>query len=268
MKKYGIMQGRLLPKFKNKYQAHPIGKWEDEFDLAEKLNLNYIEFIFDYELYSYNPLLKNLSYLKDFISKKKVKIKSICADFFMEAPIQNADNEELKIYGDLIEKLINNLNFLGGETIVIPFVDNSSINSEIQKKKIVKFLNEFSSLCKEKKITLAIESDLEPLQLINFIDLFKNDNIKINYDSGNSASLGYKFDEEMYLYKGRISNIHIKDRIFNGGPVILGNGDANLRKLKSFIEESNYKDLIIFQAYRDQEGIEIFKKQFNYFLSL
>ena len=101
-----------------------------------------------------------------------------------------------------------------------------------------------------------------------FIDLFNNENITINYDSGNSAALGYELDEEMNLYKGRISDIHIKDRYFKGGPVLLGKGNAQLKRLKDFIEDSKYSGLIIFQAYRDDEGIQIFKKQFDYYLNL
>ncbi len=268
MRKYGVMQGRLLPKFKEQYQAHPISKWEKEFDLAENLNLDSIEFIFDYHLYSYNPLIQNINYLKDFVDKKKVKVKSICADFFMQAPIHLANKEELNIYGNILENLINNLNYLGGNTIVIPFVDNSSIKTEDHKELIIKFLNEFSRVCTENKIKLAIESDLEPIKLIKFIDLFNNENITINYDAGNSASLGYELEREMNLYKGRISNIHIKDRAFRGGPVLLGDGNADLKSLKRYIEDSNYSGLIIFQAYRDKEGIEIFKKQFDYYLNL
>ena len=43
MSKYGlgIMQGRLLPKHKGKYQAHPLGYWQDEFLLAKELNLDF-----------------------------------------------------------------------------------------------------------------------------------------------------------------------------------------------------------------------------------
>lgn len=268
MSKYGVMQGRLLPKFKEQYQAHPILKWENEFDLAENLNLDSIEFIFDYHLYSYNPLIQNINYLKDFVDQKKVKVKSICADFFMQAPIHLATKEELNIYGHILENLIKNLSYLGGNTIVIPFVDNSSIKTGDHKEVIIKFLNEFNSICSENKITLAIESDLEPIQLIKFIDLFNNENITINYDSGNSASLGYELTEEMNLYNGRISNIHIKDRTLGGGPVLLGDGNANLKRLKRYIEDSKYSGLIIFQAYRDDQGIEIFKKQFDYYLNL
>ena len=31
------MQGRLLPKYKGKYQAHPKGYWQNEFKIAKVL---------------------------------------------------------------------------------------------------------------------------------------------------------------------------------------------------------------------------------------
>ncbi|SVE10917.1 uncharacterized protein METZ01_LOCUS463771, partial [marine metagenome] len=40
--KIGIMQGRLLPKFKHQFQAHPFGYWQEEFHLAKKINLECI----------------------------------------------------------------------------------------------------------------------------------------------------------------------------------------------------------------------------------
>ena len=76
------------------------------------------------------------------------------------------------------------------------------------------------------------------------------------------------FEEEINSYGTRISNIHIKDRVLGGGPIILGKGNADLYKIKSFIKESNYDGLVIFQAYRDDKGIEIFKEQYQYFLSI
>ena len=48
--KFGIMQGRLLPKYQDRYQAHPVGYWQKEFKLAKNMDLDCIEFIFDYNL--------------------------------------------------------------------------------------------------------------------------------------------------------------------------------------------------------------------------
>ena len=43
--KIGVMQGRLLPKYHGRYQAHPVGYWQDEFKIASQLELDCIEFI-------------------------------------------------------------------------------------------------------------------------------------------------------------------------------------------------------------------------------
>ena len=265
---FGIMQGRLLPKFKNQYQAHPINNWEKEFDIAEQLNLKSIEFIFDYHLYSFNPLMSDIKYLKDFLRSKNVKVKSICADFYMNAPIQEASKRELSFYGDILDKLISNLSSIGGNNIVIPLVDNSSLKSKNDQLKVKQFLDEFIDTCKRNRVSIAIESDLKPKEFMKFLDLFDGDHISVNYDSGNSASLGYSFSEEINLYGDRISNIHIKDRLINGGPVFLGEGNADLKTLKDYINKSKYQGLVIFQAYRDENGLEIFKQQFDYFKNL
>ena len=50
IKHFGIMQGRLLPKFKNRFQAHPLGYWKNEFTIAKEIGLSYIEFILDLSL--------------------------------------------------------------------------------------------------------------------------------------------------------------------------------------------------------------------------
>ena len=46
--KIGVMQGRLLPKYQGRYQAHPVGYWQDEFIAAREVGLDCIEFILDY----------------------------------------------------------------------------------------------------------------------------------------------------------------------------------------------------------------------------
>lgn len=38
----GVMQGRLLPKYQGRYQAHPVGYWQDEFEIANEIGLDCI----------------------------------------------------------------------------------------------------------------------------------------------------------------------------------------------------------------------------------
>ena len=55
--KFGVMQGRLVPKYLGRYQAHPIGYWQEEFFIAQNLGLDCIEFILDFNEAIFNPLL-------------------------------------------------------------------------------------------------------------------------------------------------------------------------------------------------------------------
>ena len=89
--------------------------------------------------------------------------------------------------------------------------------------------------------------------------------VKINYDTGNSACLGYNLSEEFNAYGEYISDIHIKDRLLNGGSVFFGEGNVDFDLFFEELKKLNYNGPIIFQLYRDDEGVEIFKKQFELF---
>ena len=91
MKKIGIMQGRLLPKYKGRYQAHPVNYWQSEFNIAKELGLSQIEFILDYNEFKENPLLSSagIRKIKKIVKETGIQVKSICADYFMEAPFHS-----------------------------------------------------------------------------------------------------------------------------------------------------------------------------------
>ena len=266
---YGIIQGRLLPAFKSNYQAHPVGSWESEFKIARDLDLSNIEFILDAYLYNENPLLSNegIQQIKKNVQSSQVAVKSICTDIFMTWPLNNLQESEKSFFHNLIKKLILNASEIGVLDIVIPFVDNSSLKNEKEMDLVVSFLDSFEELCLEKNINLSLETDLKPKDFFIFLNKFKNKKIRVNYDSGNSASNGYKLEEEIKLYGHLISNIHIKDRLFKGGPVQLGSGVAELKGIKQFISRG-FDGIVSFQAFRDENPIKTFKKQYEYFKSL
>jgi hexulose-6-phosphate isomerase len=76
----------------------------------------------------------------------------------------------------------------------------------------------------------------------------------INYDSGNSAALGYDSAEEISAYAARILNVHVKDRLFGGTTVPLGTGAADLAKTIRLIELSGYRGQYILQTARANDG--------------
>ena len=80
--------------------------------------------------------------------------------------------------------------------------------------------------------------------------------------------MGFDTFEELKYNSDLICSYHIKDRKFKGGPVIFGSGDYKFDTFFSLINNKIIQpDYVILQSYRDDEGLEIFLKQFEWFKS-
>lgn len=260
------MQGRLLPKYSNRYQAHPVGYWENEFKIASEIGLDLIEFILDENDYKINPLLTSSGQLKiKKITDKGVKVKSICADYFMIAPLHSDNSNVVKLSLEVLVQLIKSAYKLNVKDIVLPCVDQSSIRDKKLRGRFIEVLKDVLDFANENKVNISLETDLNPKQFNDLIEKLDSPCIKVNYDIGNSASLGYKFEDELESYGSIISDIHIKDRLLYGGSVILGQGNADIPGFLRYLRRYDYKGPFIMQAYRDDEGITIFKRQFKWF---
>ena len=92
--KFGVMQGRLLPKYQGRYQAFPVGSWQNEFNIAKECGVDLIEFILDFNDADKNPLLEEggVDQVKSTIKETGVSVQTICADYFMEAPLHSINN--------------------------------------------------------------------------------------------------------------------------------------------------------------------------------
>jgi L-ribulose-5-phosphate 3-epimerase len=269
MKNYiGIMQGRLLPKYQGRYQAHPLGYWEKEFPIASKLGLDTIEFILDFNNFEKNPLLtsRGIEKIKKLEEKNNIVVRSICADYFMQAPLHCDDTATVDKSINVLVRLIKNAALMKVRDIVIPCVDQSSLKNDKNKTDFINNIKKVTSIAEQLDINICLETDLAPTPFANLIDSINSKNVTVNYDIGNSAALGYDPVEEFKAYGNKITDIHVKDRLLHGGPVLLGEGNANILKIFELLLENCYQGIIIFQTFRDDEGISVFKKQFNWFL--
>ena len=257
------MQGRLLNKYQGRYQAHPLGYWKDEFKSAQEIGLDCIEFIFDYNDSEKNPLLTKdgLDQISLISENTGVDVLTICADYFMEAPLHSSDLSISEQSYKILIRLLNSAYQLGVTDIVLPCVDQSSLNCKQAIDRFVEKLYPVVEIAEKNKINVSLETDLAPEDFGALLDRFDSSRVTVNYDIGNSASLGFNPVEELDIYGERITDIHIKDRILGAGSVELGKGDANFSSFFKKLKEFDYKGPFIMQAYRDEEGIEIFKKQ-------
>ena len=263
----GIMQGRLLPKYLGRYQAHPLGYWQDEFQIAADLNISSIEFILDFNDADQNPLLTSsgVEEILKISQQTGVNVLSVCADYFMEAPIHHEDKFISANSKKVLSNLLDNGNLLGVKDIVIPCVDQSSLGNATAVDRLIINLDPLIEKAENLGINLSLETDLNPYDFAALLDKLPSEFVTVNYDTGNSASLGYNPIEEFECYGSRISDIHIKDRKLGGGSVVLGTGDADFNAFFKALGTIHYQGPIIMQAYRDDEGRSIFKQQLDWF---
>ena len=258
MKKIGILQGRLLPRYKKRYQAHPVDYWQSEFYIAKEMGFSYIEFILDFNNVAQNPIMskKGIKEIKKLIKQTGVKVNSICADYFMEAPFHSKAQKQSE---KILKKLLKNASKLDVIDVVIPCVDQSSLKTKKDKKMFISSVKKALPYAKKYNININFESDLNPKEFKELLSNFDSKNIKVNYDIGNSSSLGYNPKEEFEAYGQYISDLHIKDRILNGGSVELGTGDADFDTIFKLLKKYKFKGNIIMQSAKADDYIDDLK---------
>lgn len=266
--KIGFMQGRLVNlEKKNFIQCFPKKNWPLEIKIANKIGFKIIEWTIDSDTLEQNPIYNgNLDEVKNIIKKYQIKIPSITLDYFMQEPFfkkSKIKNKESILR--ILKKIIINGNKVGIKYYIFPLVDNSSIQTTNEEKVLIKEIKILLKLLK-KNSQILFETDYAPNKIINFIRKFKSKKVGINYDTGNSASLGYDFSHEIKYLK-YIKNIHIKDRVINGSTVRLGKGSWDYKKFFKLIKGS-YKGNFILQTARSKnnkhvEEININKKFFE-----
>ena len=251
--KIGFMQGRLVDtEKKGRIQFFPGKNWIKEIHLASKNKFKLMEWTIDIENKNLNPMfnVKLSDIYNRIVKKNKIKIVSATCDFFMKAPFFKLKGiKQSKSITDLIT-VIKNGQILGIKLFIIPLVDQSSIDNKIQENFIIKFFNhnDFKKILNN-DTKILFESDYNPEKLIQFIKKFNSKHFGLNYDTGNSASLGFNVKDE-FKYFRYVKNIHIKDRIYRGKTVRLGCGSWKYKTFFKLLKKSNYNGNLILQTAR------------------
>jgi hexulose-6-phosphate isomerase len=141
-------------------------------------------------------------------------------------------------------------------------VDNSSITTSQQEQELVFEFNKniFLNLL-NKNTKILFEIDYPPKNVLKFIKRFNLNKFGINYDTGNSASLGYSINDEK-IYFRHVKNVHIKDKLKNGQSVRLGYGDWDYFRFFNFLKKIKYKHNLILQTARSKNGNHV--EEINY----
>lgn len=259
MRNIGIMQGRLVPPTDNRIQCFPRDRWQDEFLPAAQANLSCIEWIHDQYGADVNPIATDagVAQMKSLVKSSGVQILSLCADTFMDLPLIRINESELNERLSLFDWLMDRCKLVGINRLVLPFVDASRIDNDDEMEMVCRALNRALQAAERTGVEIHLETSLTPDRFAELLSRIPHPMLKVNYDSGNSSSLGYLPREEFAAYGSRIGSVHIKDRILGGSTVPLGTGNADFQTLADCLEAINYQGDIILQVARGAVGEEV-----------
>jgi len=265
----GFMQGRLSPILNGKIQSFPWDSWREEITLAKSIGLNVMEWTLDQERLYDNPLMTVSGQLEivGICKEYNFSIPSLTGDCFMQAPFWKADNVDLceKLKADF-DRIVDSCGNVGIEFVVVPLVDGGSLENIQQENKLVEYLLQQESKLSKLGIKVIFESDFHPLELKRLMSRLESDVFGINYDIGNSASLGFIPFDEFEAIGDRILNVHIKDRPLGGTTVPLGEGNADFNTVFALLKAHSYASNYILQASRSDNGqhLEVLNKYKKY----
>jgi len=248
------MQGRLSPPVGGRIQSFPVDTWRDEFPRAREAGLDCIEWVYEVDTEAGNPLATEagVAAIQALVATTGVAVGSICADFYMQERLVGDDGVPRAAAVEHLRRLLQRAAGLGVRYLVLPFVDESSLQSEAQLAGLAKVMTALLPKAEEAGVELHLETDLNPARLAQLLKEVSQPFLRANYDIGNSASLGHDPVEELTLLGPWLGSVHVKDRLLGGGTVPLGTGAADFAACFRLFRQSHYRGPFILQAAREE----------------
>jgi hexulose-6-phosphate isomerase len=259
MRRLTIMQGRLTPPVEGRFQAFPGREWERELALASEAGLDGVELIYEDFRREHNPLASDegARALPAVAARHGVVACSVCADRLMESPVVAVSGEEREALAAELRAALERWGAAGIERVVLPFVDANSAQDPGARDRAVAWVDSVVPAAEQAQIELHLETDLGPDEFAETLERLEHPLVCVNYDTGNSASLGYDPADELDAYGERIGSVHVKDRVRGGGTVPLGEGDAQLDVALGSLRDRGYQGDVVLQVARGADGDEL-----------
>lgn len=244
------MQGRLSRRPNDRIQAFPRNTWKEEFVLARELGLANIEWLFEVDDYQNNPIwTKEDDSIKKLFDATGVKVRSVCADYFMPKRLFNLPQSEIEENIDVLIELIQKSSIVGAEVILLPVLEISEVKSVNDKIELIENLQRPLDIAQSLNIKLGLETELPAFEYRELVERANHPSLGVYYDTGNAAAKGYNIEEDLKLLAPLLCGVHIKDRTLNGSSVMLGEGRANFKGFFRRLNQLDYNGPLVLQSW-------------------
>lgn len=274
MNRIGIMQGRLSPPVGGQIQAFPAD-WRAEFPAAQRASIDVIEWLYREPLDAVpNPLdaTTTLAEIRTLERETGVRVRSICADYFVDHPLIVGERVLWERAARLVE-LLHRAATLTVVYVVLPFVgrvpgaddgaphpdpNGSRLRTVGDQDALMMLLSWLRPTLAALDLRLCFESDWPAKRLRTVLALQAHDpHVRVCYDTGDRAALGYDPASDLGILGASVGAVHVKDRQPQGPTVPLGQGAADFPAVARALQAIGYAGTLVLQTARSAPGQEV-----------
>lgn len=253
------MQGRLSAPRGGMIQEFPTASWREEFAAAREAGLDCIEWIYDEHSADDNPICDDtgIAEVAAISSREGVAVTSVCADYLMPHPVLRPEGRVDLANAEVLRWIIERAERLGSDHVVLPLVDESSLAAAGGAGALEGLLRQLAPTLKGGNVEVHLETDVPAAELAATLNHLGVPGVGVTLDLGNSAARGQDAAEEMASLGSLIRSVHVKDRVREGGTVLLGQGDADMKTYFRALQAQEYDGDYILQVARGDTGGEL-----------
>lgn len=249
--RFGMVQGRLIQSPPGQLQWFPQEFWESEFLLAGALGLDFIELIAERHHNAENPIWSNdgHSRIRAISQRAGLSIHAFCNDFIVDHALVGDDTVL-----DQNLRLIERGSLLGCEKYVLPLFEHSEMTS-LNMEDFIEPLRVIADCAAAAGITVCLETVLNGLELVRFLDRLDRPAARVVFDTGNRIAFGHDLATDIRMLGDRIAHVHIKDKNAANQNVILGTGLVNFLTVFEALHDIAYAGPYTFETQRGRSPI-------------
>ena len=252
--RFGMVQGRLTQSPPGCLQWFPQESWQQEFDTAKDIGVDYIELIAEVQNNTENPIWTDdgIKVIKQLVKDNNLTLHALCNDYIVE----NLFLKEEVIQQNIA--LIKQGKKLGVKKYIMPFFESSELSIE-NMQDYVEPLKKVAEAASDGNITVCLETILTGQELIELLKIINMPNVKAVYDTGNRVAFGHDLARDICLLGDHIAHVHIKDKNDNNENVLLGTGLVNFEKVFDALNDIDYMGPYTFETTRGNNPINTAK---------
>ena len=246
----GIMQGRLSPRPAARLQAFPWTSWRDEFSLAADLGFDGIEWIYEAERATDNPLVQpeGRRAIRHAIDHTGIMVLSVCGDYFMAHRLSEPGAVGEGAAREL-SRLIEMAQDVGARRILVPWLEVAALDTEEKRSTAIRNIKVALPSAERNGVALGIEMEIPGAAYRKVIEEIGHDLVVAYYDTGNSTAAGADVGTDVVALGSRLGAVHVKDRVRGGATCTLGTGDTNFLGFFAQLSRWDFRGDIVLQQY-------------------